>query len=191
MIVTFFVAILNLLRELVKSGFIQRNQPITRTVIAYAKIYPVLTAMLYETGAARVVLLKTTNGGGIPKPGSTLRSSALAEVVNHDIEQVAQVWQNQLVDRDYVHMLSKLHLRSRTFMVTQDLDEDSLLRNLYKANGIAFSKILLVSVQPEMMIYVSVNFKEGTPEVLTAEQREAARAGTNKLKQIFEGKAIG
>ncbi len=182
------VSLFNLVRELVRSGFIRKPEPIARTVIAYAKIYPILTTMLHETGADRVALLKTTNGGGIPRPGSTLRSSVLAEVLGDKIDAIAHTWQEQLLDRDYVHMLSKLIGRGCTYTITEDLDDDSMLRILYEGNGIAFSKVVLIDTLPEMLIYVSVNFAEGTPETLTAEQREGARAGANQLKQVLNPK---
>lgn len=180
------VHILSLIRELVKAGFIRKDPPIARTVIAHARIYPILNQMLNETGACRVAMLKTTNGGGIPKPGSTLRSSVIAEVYGKDAEAVACSWQEQLVDADYVKMLSRLVMAGRTFVITSELDEDSMLGQLYQSMGIVFSKVMLIETLPEMMIYVSLNFTTGEPASITPDQREAARAGANQLAQVFE-----
>lgn len=190
--ISFATAFVKLLVELVRSGIIRKPCAIERTVIAYSKIYPILNGMMHNAGADRIVLLKTTNGGGIPKPGCTLRSSVLAEVYGDDLDGISGSWQEQRVDGDYVMMLSRLIIAGATFMVSKELDHDSLLSMVYQADEIAFSKVMLVETLPEMMIYVSINYCKGSPETMSPRQREAARAGVNQLAQVFrpnKGKA--
>ena len=77
-------------------------------LIKAGEINILLNELLANLGAARILVLRANNGGGIPKTSSPLYSSVLYEAIKQGEEAVHQSWQNLAVDSEYKRMLQEM-----------------------------------------------------------------------------------
>lgn len=127
-----------------------------------------------EVGSDRMILLRTSNGGGLLNPEMPIYSSI---VLPH---QSDIVWDRQLVDPAYVRMLLALLQRGELVIRRDDLDP-SLLRDLYLRTGVRTSFLFLVRHRADGVFYLAADFEDDRDE-LSPSQRDAIRATVNVLR---------
>lgn len=145
-----------------------------------------------RTGAKRVVVMKLSNGGGVPRPGNTVYSSVVYESVADDAESLFSRWQEQLVDGPYATMAAAVVGAGPkpTFVETARLLPCSL-RSMYEADGIGGSLKFLLGHSPQnWTLYVSIQF--GVSELdangtlaLDPQQLDRIREGVSRLRDII------
>lgn len=119
--------------------------------------YSILNDILVQHNASRVVLLKTTNGGGVPKLGCLLYSSIIYEVYQNHQKAIKQKWQSIKVDESYVEMLFEVLKKGYSLVSTGGIKK-GLLRTLYEKEGIDQSLVYYIKENKTDFIYLSINF---------------------------------
>src|SRR5690606_7289787 len=86
------LAIGSVLAAAVKGALDRRKDTSARAITEHAGVYDVLTDLRDATDAARVVIVKTHNGGGLPSAKNALYSSALYEVNSDRAGRIKHRW---------------------------------------------------------------------------------------------------
>lgn len=149
------------------------------------EVYTTLSVMLKELGAARVLVLRSENGGGLPQPGAQLYSSVVYEAVNPPLQPIRGQWQGQQIDQEYITLLENVCHTKYVCLDTTEMVEESLLGNLYRAHGITFAEVALLQISKGHVLYLSINYDRALDKD-DPSHRESFRVGYLRLRQIFE-----
>lgn len=146
------------------------------------EVYYVLLTMLRNCKADRVVVLKTTNGGGRPTLTGNLYSTVMYEAFEYPLQSVKSNWQNQLLDSQYMSMLFEMNKTGKLVVVTDALPQ-GILKDLYQKHGIVKSWVYRIHERETEYIYLSVNFTQN--EADSPELSDLFRSGVSSLKNLF------
>lgn len=184
------VAIIHFLTTLVTFGVIRpRSKAFPRVLRAMHEVYDELHELMTMSGAVRAVILRTTNGGGVPRLGAPLYSSILYEAYRKPSRSIRKDWQNQQIDEQYSKMLTDICSGGTVEIIAENMS-DGDLRTLYKSQGILGAFVGLISMEEKRLIYLSLEFAEkddteGVDIGRTEIENEGIRAGVNRLRAIF------
>lgn len=152
---------------------------------ANARLQGAMRKLRLETGAVRVLLLRSTNGGGIPDVGS----SAWVEVVREslgDEEDESLLDFKGPTDEVYCNLLRAISKSRVVELQTEDLAH-SRLRTKYVADRIVRSYVFLVAIKPQSATYyISVNLRaEGIEKVDDVVRRAHIDDAIETIKDFF------
>lgn len=134
--------------------------------LAVAELDRIVHNLRQQTGASRVVLLRASE--------SELNRnlvSVILESSDEDITQVSSNWIERPVDIYYDELIEELKRQSRLIVISDDLDDQALLRTVYIRDGIVMSIIQVVEAREKRLYYISASFEA---ELDPAKQAEAA-----------------
>lgn len=148
-----------------------------------SEIYGILREVCHTCDAARAFVIKTENGGGVPKAHHSLYSTILYEYINGEGDAMKGAWQRQLLDEGYNKLLQGIVQQDVVSTTVEELGS-GILTDAYLANGIQAGVFAQVSNPPKHFVYLAVVFSnQGTHSGPGA--RDAVRATVNKLGKIF------
>jgi len=178
---TFLAAILETYRWW-KDRQIRLQDPFKEVLPKIHQIYSIVEELRRDIGAKRVTILKTENGGGLPKIDSHIYSSILYETAADSEYKVKSEWQKQKVDKPYIEMLMRVYQLGELQICTEDLTP-SILKDVYTAYGTGCSIVCSVSTAYNKFMYLSVHF--GAEHEMDSLAETKIRAAVNKLSYIF------
>lgn len=146
------------------------------------KIHDELNTIMSNLGCCRVLLLRTSNGGGRPVPGSPLYSSTIYQVWDSRFRPVG--WESQRVDGEYVDLLIKL-LKNRKLRLCKGELPDGQLKDIYTANNINGSVLALVGSDKNHIYYLSCNFAEKDVPPLNSTTKEHIRPHRTNITNLM------
>lgn len=126
---------------------------IEKALRTQASIHHYLQQLCFGLKADRVCLLKATNGGDIPNPGTRLYSTVFAEV-SINLPSLQENWSQQPLDGDYCELLFNLCV---TGLVNIRGECSGVLQNLRLAEGVDWTKFVLVSKAPGKIWYLQID----------------------------------
>lgn len=186
------IALLQLFTTLVTFGIVRPKQSrFPRVLSDIHQVYDALHGLTNATGACRAVVLKTENGGGIPRIGRPLYSSILYEVFVPPAKLLRKGWQQQQIDEGYTSMLLDVLAKGTVIVETRRMPK-SQLRTMYEANQVWRSVICLLVVEERRLICLSLNFihpdgpEEAEVEDFSSDQVEAIRFGVSRIRTLFQ-----
>lgn len=147
------------------------------------EMYPVLHMWGQRLGASRVLLLKTSNGGGKPRPGHPLYSTICMESVDPPLMPQTGGWDTQRLDEQYSRMLAALIQNKYVHLVTEKMPT-GLLRDVYLPQGIVQSEVMALGEGKKSFYYVSLNYVHGNA-LDTPAHREARRLFVQQLTALL------
>lgn len=151
-----------------------------------AEVYEIMNKILQETHAKRILVLKTTNGGGRPKSGSHIYASVLYEDFNPPFHSVVDMYQRIRVDKDYVKMLQHISHEGRRNLLISDMPP-SLLRSIYMREGVALSQVYYLSENNTSFFYCSVaTDEEGMSWMASDEEQIVINLLVGRLRDFFK-----
>lgn len=169
------------------------------------KIQETIEALSLEINAARILIFKVENGGGIPQLGTVQHMTVLNEVINHRyappngiVTPVKQDFQNYDVDMAYQKLLTNA-MKERAYTYTLDAMDNSVFMSLYKAQGIQKGILVPVVHVPGLgaepmkgfFIFMSIQFTENTPTTPKAEfEYTVAQEKIKGIYQTFYAKRV-
>lgn len=133
--------------------------------------------------APRILLLKTSNGGGVPRAGHPLYSSVCCESANPPLAPQSPQWDKQKLDEPYRKMLLQLLTEEYIPLITEKM-KPGKLRDVYESQGVVQSEVMLLRLTDNHMYYVSINHVEEA-DLDTAERRNLRRVLSNELNQLL------
>lgn len=162
----------------------EKDKAFTLIFEAINEVYHSMQVMLRECRANRILILKTTNGGGRPKLSGRLYSSVIYEVFEYPLSSVKDNWQNQQLDPSYMRILYEANNSTDgRLIVKTDKLENGILKDVYVGSNIKEAWIYRVLERETEFIYLSVNFTEEQEE--TPKMKNLFRVGTTNLKNLF------
>lgn len=184
------VSIFSLVTFLIKRRD-ERKKKLDDITIILKKIKEVYSLIGYikeKTLANRVLILATTNGGGIPQANAQLYSSTLYEVYDAPLESTKLFWQKQLIDEQYLNLLDEVLDYNEAVIVTEELSDNDIIKGLYESSHVKCSHFYKIVTTPKRFIYMSLNFTENIP--ITPVEREIIRFACPKLAEILKDERI-
>lgn len=149
-------------------------------------IYQHIQALLSTTSANRVLVLKSENGGGIPRPGCIVKSSVLYEVCDSPAKPIVQAWQLVALDQDYSAILSEVVTQGRSVVRLDDLHEGAVTHKLMQASSATHSYVFRIAATPHALLYLAVQYSSLDEEdPLDADALAATRGALRHIGQIF------
>jgi hypothetical protein len=161
---------------------------------ALANLWDTLEGMRHATGASRVLVLISGNGGDRTRPGVDVGVTAAYVTVGVGVRNVRRQFRSWPPDQPYTKLLARIAKSDgQVLELVTDHLETGALRDLYEVDGFVGSLVSLVTHIPQKrwMVYVSACFSpdvasaEGADLIVDAIQRDAFRGGVNQLKEIF------
>lgn len=150
-----------------------------------ARTHELLSDLLFgwkDVGAFQVLLLRATNGGGLPRVGRPLYAGIIDVAQDHSRPPMHRDdFEARLLDDDYRRVLQEVVLRDRCHVETATMAEGSTLRTIYEARESSGSLVLKVGCQPDGFLYVSIGFdgrENGGKVPKWSEQDAERRAAT-------------
>lgn len=119
-----------------------------------------LQNILHETSADRVLILKASNGGSIPRLGAHIYLSALMEVSSKPIRAILNDFQNIRADSAYIDLLQTLLKDGSTILKTTEM-KTGQLRNIYESDDIKCARVILLHETPDSVYYLSASTTDG------------------------------
>lgn len=158
------------------------KESFTEVFKAIHEVYYALLILLRNSEAHRVVILKTTNGGGKPRLSGNLYSSVVYEAFEAPLGPVKDFWQNQVLDEAYLGVLFNMNKEGRLLIQTDEL-KDGMLKNLYAKDEIKCSWLFRIAEREADYIYLSINFTENIEQDYAL--NDILRVGVSKLIHLF------
>lgn len=154
------------------------------------EIYGELDVSIRRTACVRALLLKTENGGGIPKIGSKIYSSVVFERVSDEVAATKKLWQSQELDSVYVKNLVKM-VTSEQSTVDLEIDEweGSTVYDVYRSGGVECSRIYEVARSKKAYYYLSFNFPVKTDK-LTSMDRAVTHSAASNIRKVFHDSKV-
>lgn len=172
-------ALIGLIRELTKAS---RSKSMDQGLHDIHEIYIELQELLSKTSADRIQVLKSHNGGGLPKPGSEIRSTVVYEVFNGTLRSLRDTWQRVPLDQEYSEILSILSAGQWVWRKTERLAERSVMRDMLESE-VSLVVLTRICGTTNALWYIALHFR-GTAEVPEA-QRVAVRQAIYRLRVLF------
>lgn len=141
-----------------------------------------LTNLLEEIstfpGVRKSVLIKNTNGGGIPKLGNHIKSSIIFPF------RWNKVWNNQLVDSQFSDLTLEVLQKGKHSFYTDNLEIDTYLYTLLKSQDVIFSYWEELLVSPKSYSFLSIEFYLKEEDIID-EVKNSIRVKINEIKNLY------
>lgn len=172
-------AIVNLLRLWARK---RRSKHMDAGFADMNEIYQTLQNLLGEIAADRILVIKSENGGGLPRPGCTIKSSVIHEVFNGDLGSLYESWQRVTLDHEYSHVLHILSTGEWVWRATDELARPSVLADLLEpeVKRIAFARICGTN---NALWYIALHFR--TEGRVDDDDRARTQRAIHKLRILF------
>lgn len=159
---------------------------LTNNLQDLSKIYKIMNEISEKTLDTKVVILKASNGGGIPKPGSEMFLRVLySEMKEGEETHSFERYDGLKLDGDYVDMLIDMQ---KNGLVTKEVEnmQNSLLKRIYLAEGVVYSEIYFLANNKSEIYYCAINTHSKEEKFTTPEKRIEIELAINNLRKIFE-----
>jgi hypothetical protein len=148
---------------------------------AVSSIHDELERCRNRTGASRVVLLKSEDGGGVPSADRAVRTTAMYDSVEDPLPAMARGWVAVPADGSYAQVLAQLVRSGQVPVLTADLPEGSPLRDKYEAEGVARALFQLVGASRKAVFYLVGDYT--AEAAVGAADRDNLRAAAGRVHQ--------
>lgn len=164
----------------------KRKAKIEYSLSNMSEIYDAMSAVVQNTPATRFLIFRGSNGGGIPKPGHEFYASAVHERHKHqENERLTEKYKKIAVDAAYINMLLQvIATGSHRFIV--DEMESSLLRNIYKSEGIHYVEIYFLAKTEKEVFYASIATDEVAERFTKESDRVEIDIALSRIRQVFK-----
>lgn len=122
------------------------------------RVYSRLNELKSKVECDRVLIITTSNGGGIPRAGAPLYASVLYETYDKNVESIRDSWQARRVDESYISLLARLETHDVVDVPTELLEE-GVLKYVLTAHNINGTMIAKIKSTPENYYYIMCSFK--------------------------------
>jgi hypothetical protein len=193
-VVTFLVStgLLTFLGKIAVTGLEKwRHNRITRQTISTLqgfeennKVYDYIEAIRSNTPAARVCIMKSHNGGGIPSAINTVHLTMTHEAHNANITPIKPQWQNRTADSYYATgIIRPVISKKEVHIAVADMGGE--MKTLYESNNHTNGYIKLLAVGQGCLVYLSISGANSQADWSPAD-KETVNQNVSKLMVLFE-----
>lgn len=148
------------------------------------QIYDVLNEVATELGTDRVLVLYTSNGGGIPTTKTPVYTTILYELVNNQtLHTIRSKFQQVLIDNGYARMLGQL-MSAGCATFTYNQVPPGFLKELYKDEKIKYAAWYELLRTPDKYYFMSLRWADSAPAPEDIDL--VCRQAQAKIKRILE-----
>lgn len=159
------------------------KKPFKKAFVDIAKVYQELNDLMAVTGAGRILLLRSHNGGGKPKLGKPLYSTAEYEVCSNGSRSIKKDWVGESLDEHYIKMLLKVMTEGEVTLKLGELG-DTLLGRIYFNSHVLSSRVFRIHEDEKSFYYLSVNFND-PKDIDDPNFKEICRPYVTRLRKLF------
>lgn len=142
--------------------------------------------IIAKTAFQRVLIFKTTNGGGMPHVGSNIYAKCLFE--DYDpayFKSVKEDYSRVEADRHYERLVVDVARHKRVEIKTRELPS-GVLKDIYEAEGVAVSYVYFLHQTKSEFYYMSIAIHREFVDRLTASDVLKASMTVQKIAQIYK-----
>ena len=159
-------------------------EKLTTNLQDLSKIYRIIEKILDQSSANRVLVLKASNGGGTPKPGSDMFIKLLyAATVKEDLS-IYDKYSSIKVDREFVDMLIDIQKNGQITKKTEEM-QNSLLKRIYLSEGIKYTEIYFLTNNQHELYFCTISSIKDGEDFSDPIKKIAIELGINDLRKIF------
>ena len=153
------------------------------------EVESVLWRVKRELVSPRVLILKSENGGGIPKATDHAYISILHELPDSNVKRMKPIIQRIPTDSAYNDMLLTMLKNGMVINVTEHMEE-GMLKDFYIEDKITCSITAPIITLPDKFLYISIEWRIHLTEESMPKVRNAILTATNRIKNIYQDKEI-
>lgn len=154
-----FIALINLFKWWITWKDKNRRGSIPNVLGRIHEVYHTLNVILKESGAHRVLISRSENGGAVPTVGKDIYTTVVYEVFDRELGSIKQFWQKQPLDEQYIQMLSQLVEEGHVTVITEKM-APSYKKDMYENDGVVRGEIYKIKTKPGQLYYLSAHFKD-------------------------------
>lgn len=149
-------------------------------------IYEELKNMINQSEKIdRIMILKTTNGGGKPKLGVKIYATALYQDTRPPHQITKYSYQKLEIDPHYMKMLNDCEINNHVSLVVPRMPHDALLRHIYIEEGIKYSEIYHIRNTKNSFYYMSISSHQ-TTRFTNPTERLTINIGVSNIRNLFK-----
>jgi len=179
-IFSFLGFILKILFDRVKLLW-QQQSGFKKTLEGIKRVYELLNTFKVQDDIDRALIYKSENGGGKPKLGNLLYSSAIYE--SYSENPIKPFWQRQPIDELYIESLSNIDLGKKVDIIVGDM-RACQQKLLYQSLGVLRVEMFKIEVSSTKFIYLEIHYK--TIERLSDKSENIKRVTINTLIHLWK-----
>lgn len=164
--------------------YLDRNNQYKRSIKKIAEIYDSFNRVIDESNAERVLILKSSNGGGKPSPGSDLYVSVIHEMSVKGVEQIKNQHQKILIDEAYLKIIQRIISERSVEIRVGELPENSFLRLLNDQEG--FKQLYFFEIKSNADNYFFGIFSTKAETGFSKPDKLAFKLAIDSIKKVFE-----
>jgi len=124
-----------------------------------ARILDILNETHQNMQCSRVLLMYTSNGGGVPQAITPIYATALFEVKDVDLEEVKSSFQNFLIDGAHIKMLRQV-ASGVPYDSSPENMEDGFLKKFYTEEGVVRARFMEVHRTKYRYYYLVIKWND-------------------------------
>lgn len=156
-------------------------------MIDLSLVYDEMNKILFaHKSIERVMILKTTNGGGTPKVGSPIYAFALYQVAKPPLKITKESYQKLLVDNSYIKILIESETKEAVKLEVSKM-EDCLLKQIYEVEKVTYSEIYFLRDSKKSFYYMSIATHENKARFTDNKTRLSINLAVNNIRNCFKG----
>lgn len=156
------------------------------TITKMTTLYEVMQEICINSSIERVLILKSTNGGGIPHIGSALYISVLHEFIQtQGLVSIKNKYQRLLVDQRYIEILAYLAKKEGPYKFITAKEKPGQIKTVYDNIGITRSDLYYIHQDKTAFYYAAFSVTGDQEAMDDIKAREAMMFGVNKLRNTF------
>lgn len=163
---------------------LDRNDRYKRSIKKISEIYDSFNRVIDESNAERVLILKSSNGGGKPSPGSDLYVSVIHEMSIKGVEQIKHQHQKILIDETYLKIIQRIISERSIEIRVEELPENSFLRLLNDQEG--FKQLYFFEIKSNADNYFFGIFSTKVETGFSKPDKLAFKLAIDSIKKVFE-----
>lgn len=171
------------IRKWIKSRDRQRHlEGLRRISSIYDELNQIIAA---DDNIQRVMIVRSSNSGGIPQPGCRIFIRVLHEAYRTLYDSVihSNMWSERQADQSYISLVRRIAEEGEVRMDSDTLPEDSTLKAIWDASFINHGTMYRLRLSGTEMIYLSIHYRKDTQP--SAMARAVLATSVDQLKQLF------
>jgi len=150
------------------------------------RLYQILNKILVlDDCVSRSMIVRSTNGGGIPGPGCTVTLSTVNEVYKTEEsgESFSTLWQDRQADQYCTAYLKTIAREGVLHLQASEIPEDATIRPVYEALNAYRSESYLIATRKDAMFYLSITYCCSAE--LSVKDKAILDAAVSEIRDLF------
>ena len=154
------------------------------TIKANQEIYQHLTSLIHETKAARIMVMRLSNGGSIPRVGVPLYTYPVYEIYHSPLSSGLSAWKDRSVDACLLHHLLALNVDKTHTICKETLEPGKPLTDIFETQKIKCSVLNELFQEDNTYYYIQLDYLTDKMEE-SPKTRELISGTVRAIKNLF------